>query len=243
MVKLARASDVKPGFLVQSVLEAGEFVPVRRVSRENGRVVIETHESTMRLRPSSRLMISVARSPALSSKLAKRVMEYARSMQEATPPRRSRTMLARAVAEMSGAADTVAEAGSDRAAASMMRLMKQASRCYDSEDAADLAVATERWLRRYGHYLPERRKEPLKIYRWGNEWQWNKAYADVMKKRPHLVGGDDDDTEGLPRGAKVERPSCDSCGAPLRRKGPALKPGWGLYVCDYCGSEYSVKER
>lgn len=41
---------------------------------------------------------------------------------------------------------------------------------------------------------------------------------------------------------KKVRHSCDSCGAPLVRKGPARRFGWGLYRCDHCGSEYTIKE-
>lgn len=100
----------------------------------------------------------------------------------------------------------------------------------------DELVAVSEGLRVFSERLPESLKE-YRVYGVtdpNNRWARATQYAKLGKKKTKEVSN-------VEKGKK-ERHVCDSCGAPLVRKGPARRFGWGLYRCDYCGSEYTIKE-
>lgn len=101
----------------------------------------------------------------------------------------------------------------------------------DDEDALDQANSA---LLTYVKRFPKALKE-FRVYGVtdvNNEWTWSAKASDFKK---------DKEKDSVDPGKK-ERLNCDTCGAPLVRKGPARRFGWGLYRCDHCGSEYTIKE-
>lgn len=244
MIKLIRASKVTAGCMIESVLDPGTFVPVRRVSTVRGRRRIETFESIMRLKSRAKVRINVMYNPVMESDAFKKVQAWAAAVLADETPKKSRSMASEAITALVEVSQQLADApDSAGARTSLQRLLKRVVACRDTVDIESLMTAVEHWTKRYGHLVPFRSsRELLRVYGYGHDWE-NSSIA-ALKKLKHLVG-DVDDIDDLPTrvGKKLARPSCDNCGAPLRRKGPALKRGWGLYICDYCGSEYSIRER
>lgn len=238
MILNARASAVKAGYMIESIREPGSFVPCRKVARSKaGYVLFYTFEGIVSLRPEHKIKVwSASRRAVYQSGIAKTIKELVESSTEATvmDERVSESKIADIVDTILNEIKAIVSSMlryEDTAYA--VRALSGVSKKFKiSEDAEDLEVASlyfDRWLMKFGHLLE---------YRMLTVTDPNNRWAKSLK-RPSTTSDGANVAVGTKR---IKRASCDGCGAPLRRIGPARKSGWGLYVCDYCGSEYSIKE-
>jgi hypothetical protein len=220
------ARSVKVGDLL--VCERGDVAfRVTGVSRNGGRVKLETPGRVSKLRPFERVI--VVQSPRWSeSPIVSFAEETASLVEEGKPHRAAR---ARALDEMMRHVESLSDRGFKEQARSLSSAFLRLARASDEEDYREVADFNLKFAKRHGNLLEY---SFAFIDDPGNRWRRG---GGKSKARRSVAGPG----KAKP-GTKRKRPKCDACGAPLVRIGPSRRRGWGLYRCDYCDSEYSVKE-
>ena len=243
MVRRVRASELRQGFMVESPMRPGSFVPCRSASKsaKNGRVTVETFEGKMSLSPNQRVAVACLPVSALGSTVLKPLEELSGLFADLSKGE-TRAKTATVVHARTSAAAVLAEAaakvaaskveGSARAAAVAMSISKRLKSASSQADADDAYAAAEKWVRR---------AYPLMSFRVYGVTDPDNQYARLAA----AMNSDDDEEpeeKPVPKGTKVDLHKCSSCGGYMTRLRPASRKGWGLYKCDYCDSEYMVRE-